>query len=753
MRNIRLLIVLTLFLVACLKAGAQQTLRGKVYDSDSHLPLVNASVVLSSEQGQWQTNTDTLGQFRFEEMDATRYVLELHYLGYETFRLAEVLLSSGKETVLQLELRQQANVLEGITVTAKRQRDLHPLSVRSISLDEIDRFPATFFDPARHMSAYAGIVAANEQGNHLSVRGNSPTSLAWYLEGVQIVNPNHLSNAGTFSDRASFGGGGINMLSAQLLDHSRFWSGAFPAEYGNVLGGVMDMRLRPGNRERKELTAQVGLLGIDLAAEGPLGSGKDASYLVNYRYSTLGLLSAMGVTLGDEDIRFQDLAFHIHLPEGKKGGRWSLFGMGGRFSNQFEDSTDVSVFTGPKETSFVGEMGALGVRYQRSLNERARLESSIVWSGLSNERREERETNLFPRKRYLLSFDRNTESRLGLFSALDYRLSIRSRLRTGIRATAMNSSIENGFFPEADYHPRGLLLQPFGQVHIDLHRRLELVAGVHAQFFSFGSDFALEPRASLSWKFASNQRISFASGMHSQLQTPVMYARYGALDFTRALHTVLGYQWQLTKALNFQVELYYQHLYRVPSSPNDIYSAINLIENYWPSTIAMQNIGQGNNYGIELSLQRYQVKGWYFLANTTLFRSNFRAGDGVLRLTRFDARFAGNLVLGKEFAWSRKEKARSFGLSLRSVYVGGQPKGAAPFDRPDAARHPAMYRIDVRIYGKWQPAGRTHLLAIDLINTNNRVLGVADVFHEFSPTTPLRVQTGLVPLLSYRINF
>ena len=82
--------------------------------------------------------------------------------------------------------------------------------------------------------------------------------------------------------------------------------------------------MRKGNEEQREYTAQIGLIGIDLAAEGPFHKDYAASYLVNYRYSTLGLLSQMGVQLGDEEVAFQDLSFNVSLPT-KKFGNLTIF--------------------------------------------------------------------------------------------------------------------------------------------------------------------------------------------------------------------------------------------------------------------------------------------------------------------------------------------------------------------------------------------------------------------------------------------
>ena len=59
-------------------------------------------------------------------------------------------------------------------------------------------------------------------------------------------------------------------MSVNMLSNSDFFTGAFPAEYGNATSGVFDLKLRKGNHEKREYSVQVGVLGADIAAEGPV---------------------------------------------------------------------------------------------------------------------------------------------------------------------------------------------------------------------------------------------------------------------------------------------------------------------------------------------------------------------------------------------------------------------------------------------------------------------------------------------------
>ena len=318
-----------------------QTIRGMVQDNH-HQPLEGVTIYLPKlKKG---TTTDEAGKFRLEEIPVGRYEMQISYVGFETILLSEILVQSGKEKVMDIFLKKAMSEIQEIVVKSNvRELQRSALAPEILTIEETLRMPSTFYDPARLTFTYAGVANTNDQANNMTIRGSTPNSMSWRLEGVEIVNPNHLTGAGTFADRTTQNGGGVNILSAQMLGTSTFYKGAFPASYGNVLSGIMDMSLRKGNNEQMEFTGQIGLIGIDIAAEGPLDKEKGSSYLANYRYSTLGLLSAMGVNLGDEVISFQDLSLHLNFPL-KNGGDLSFFAIGGASKNTFE---------GPREDSLI----------------------------------------------------------------------------------------------------------------------------------------------------------------------------------------------------------------------------------------------------------------------------------------------------------------------------------------------------------------------------------------------------------------
>jgi hypothetical protein len=196
-----------------------------------------------------------------------RVKLRVTSMGYEDLLLHEVTVTAGKEVVLNLGLTERLTKLDEVTVTYRRRDDqrvanneMATVSARPFAPVEANRYAGSLGDPARMAQNFAGVGSANDTRNDIVVRGNSPASLLWRLEGVNLPNPNHFGAQGTT-------GGPVSLLNNNLLAKSDFLTGAFPAEYANALGSVFDLRLRQGNDERREFLGQVGFNGLEVGAE------------------------------------------------------------------------------------------------------------------------------------------------------------------------------------------------------------------------------------------------------------------------------------------------------------------------------------------------------------------------------------------------------------------------------------------------------------------------------------------------------
>ncbi|MBN2682283.1 MAG: carboxypeptidase-like regulatory domain-containing protein, partial [Bacteroidales bacterium] len=251
-----------------------QTIRGKVVDKHSQNPLPGAQIVLLNSEPLKGTVSDGNGDFIIKEVAVGRHNLQVSFLGYCTIKLNNVSLSSGKELILNIELEEQVITTETVEIKANRRKDetinkMAVVSARSFSVEETERFAGSLGDPSRMVANYAGVMSVSDSRNDIVIRGNSPAGLLWRLEEIEIPNPNHFGAAGTT-------GGPVSMLNNNLLTNSDFFTGAFPAEYGNAMSGVFDLKMRAGNNQQSEYLGQIGFNGFELGAEGPFKKGNQS---------------------------------------------------------------------------------------------------------------------------------------------------------------------------------------------------------------------------------------------------------------------------------------------------------------------------------------------------------------------------------------------------------------------------------------------------------------------------------------------
>ncbi|GAB3011068.1 carboxypeptidase-like regulatory domain-containing protein [Spirosoma pulveris] len=766
-----------------------QTIRGTVVDQSLQTPLPGATVTLLTSSPMKGTSTDASGQFRLTQVPVGRQTLQISVVGYKTATLQNITIDAGKELVLPISLEEAVSQLSEITVKPTLDKDkplneMAAVSARTFSVEETQKFAAAVNDPARMATAYAGVVGADDGGNSIVIRGNAPNGLLWRMEGVEIPNPNHFANLGA-------AGGGISILSAQLLTNSDFLTGAFPAEYGNALSGVFDLRLRRGNNTKREYTIQAGVLGLDVAAEGPFSKGYGGSYLMNYRYSTLGLISKLGIDIGTGDRVFQDLSFNVYLPT-RKAGAFTLFGFGGLSSSKINALTDSTKWTSAYESyneNFRANTGAIGLTHTLPLGRKALLKTILLASGYENRYQSSR---LEPAFDYAPS-QRNDESFLTqkriLSTTLTYKLNPRQTFRAGLIGTQLQYDLSQKSW-EADQQrlltrirvtDQTSTVQAFGQWNYRLSEQLTINAGLHYLHLALNGTSVFEPRGSVRWAFSPDKSISLGYGLHSQLQNPATYfvlpttpsenmASNRNLGFSRSHHYVLAYDQRLNSRrdappLRLKVETYYQHLFNIPvsASQHDAFSIINLFDGLTDRSLA--NTGLGRNYGLELTLEQFLIQAasgnsLYFLLSSSLYNSEYQGSDQIWRSTRWNGRHAQSLLVGKEWV----SGANVFGVNLKMSYYGGYRY--TPVDVAESKRlgetvfvdtqsytrqFPDYLRPDLRLSWKKNRPRSTRTLSLDLQNFINRRNIFSYYFDPASGLVRTNYANGLIPVLSYRV--
>lgn len=758
-----------------------QTVRGRVLDRDARIPLPGANVIVLETDPLIGTTTDGDGRFVLPDVPLGRQAIQVSFIGYAPVILPEVLVTSGKEVVLDVALKEQILTGQEIVVVPEVRKD-QPLndqalvSARSFSVEETRRYAGGLDDPARMASAFAGVTTSVGLGdNALIIRGNAPRGVLWRLEGVEIPNPNH------FAGLSVVGGGGLTLFSSQLLDDSDFFTGAFPAEYGNALAGVFDMHFRTGNPNRREHTFQVGIVGIDVASEGPFVRGRPATYLFNYRYSTLALLMPLLPT--DSDVlRYQDLSFKVDVPT-RRAGRFEAWGIGGIDGQTMEEEPDSAKWEyelwDRLHVDLELGVGAAGLTHTLPVGRRSYLRSSVAASLNRTILEQERLSDDLVLEDNL--FIHNTTGRVIAGSFLNHRFGARHVNRTGFTAQQLFYDLDLRVAPDdeppvvtvAQGTGSSLLLEAYSQSTVDVSSRLAVNAGLHAQHFALTGRTALEPRAGLRWAFVPGQAFSFGYGLHSQIEDLRLYfvEPPGArdvrtpnreLDFAKAHHGVAGYDRRLGEASRLKLEAYYQYLFDVPVIPDSSYSMINFQQD-WSFNEVLVNDGAGENYGVELTVERFLKDGFYYLVTGSLFRSRYRGGDGVWRRTRYDQGYAANALFGREFTLG--DRNNLLGLNGRLAFVGGQRR--SPVDvagslareevvyderRAFTVREPGVFLLDLTLTYRRNHRRYADVWALQVKN----VLVAKDVYLDYNFATDRveEVREGFpVPMLSYKVEF
>ncbi|MCY7359648.1 MAG: TonB-dependent receptor [Rudanella sp.] len=772
-------------------AQTTQTLRGRVVEQGTQQPIVGGAIALNGST--LGTLTDAEGYFRLPLVPLGRQTVVVSALGYEPQTVADLDISSGKEVVLTIQLVEQATQLKEVTVRYNREQDplvtnspIATLSAWSFNVEETKRYAGSLGDPSRMAANFAGVVANNDSRNDIIVRGNSPLGLVWQLEGMNIPNPNHYGS--TYNT-----GGVVSMLNNNVLAKSDFFTSAFPANYGNGVSGVFDLRLREGNNERREYLAQLGFNGFELGAEGPLRAtqkkpaGRRASYLINYRYTALGLLRNLGVQIGTTSPPlYQDVNLKLSFPL-RDGQKITIFGLGGisqiNLLGKDVDTTRTDFYGRVDQNIYPEFRTAIGgVTYEARLS--ARTFAKVV-AGVTYANQLYREDSIAinePRRPAFLVTDATfTSLKYALVADLTHKINARNSLFLGgmvdysqteiFRRKAVSPTTQRIW---ANFDEALVLTQTYLNWRWRASNQLTINSGLHLQYLNINQQAVVEPRVGVSYRVGERAEWTLGYGLHHQTQGAYTYfvldpagnATNRSLRFSRSHHVVAGYKTGLGQRMSLKIETYYQALDQIPVHPYPSpFSLLNEGSGAAPiDQFSLINAGTGRNYGLDLTLERPLQQGLYILVTGSLFNSNYRGSDGVWRNTAFNTNYVLNLLGGRE--WKLKRPGSSFALNIRFTTTGGRyftPLNLAASRRAGepvedlrysfAERQPAYLRLDLKAAYK-RSFRRTALeLALDLQNATNNQNVFRQGYNRTNNLLSTEYQQGFFPVPTIRFTF
>lgn len=783
------LTILLIFLITVSFAQFKQNIRGVIIDKTSKITLPGANVSIVVNDKTLGVISNENGEFNLFNVPIGRYDLSISYMGYEPYIIRNIDLNSGKEKIITAELTEKVVNVKEIVVTALKngetQNKMAALSARSFSVKETERYAGSLGDPSRMASNFAGVITANDSRNDIIIRGNSPQGLLWRLEGINIPNPNHFGALGST-------GGPVSMLNNNVLANSDFFTGAFPAEYGNALSGVFDLRMRNGNNQKHEFTGQVGFNGFELGAEGPISKKTGSSYMINYRYSVLSLMNLLGFDVAAGAVpEYQDLTLKLNLPT-KKLGTFSIFSIGGLSSIEFAENDEEggNTFNTMARTKNGSEMGVVGITNRFFPNRHSNIFTSaaISYQGVSTQI--DSTFDIAPDKRFY--GEGNKEIRLSASTKYTLKLNSKNTIKAGatfesfrvnyadsVSGEAFNPPLYGQYIKQLNTEESGLnLIQGFGEWQHHFTNRLTLYGGLYSQYFLYNSTYSIDPRASLSYKVSESGKVSVAYGKHSQMQALYIllteaYDRDNEtyektninLEFSEAHHLVVGYDQFLAKNLKLKVEAYYQHLYDIPIKKESSYfSMVNAGSSFHQDREEdLVNGGLARNYGTEFTLEKYLDNNYYFLFTTSLFESKYLPSDNVWRNTEFNTNYVVNALGGYEIPINDK---MAIDMNFRMISAGGKrnlfidleksiAKNEAVYDDSKAysQREKNYFRLDARISFKMNGKKTTQEWALDITNLSNQKNVYTSFYSSSKKAIDYVYQQGMFPMMLYRINF
>ncbi|MBT3243817.1 MAG: TonB-dependent receptor [Bacteroidetes bacterium] len=791
-------LLLSIFCVITVHAQNSQNVRGTVIDKFTKSPLIGATVYVSNTDPVIGTITDENGQFVLKKVPLGRAEIQCTYVGYDSYSSGNFIITSAKEVVITIELIEGIEI-DGVQISAIRDvneplNELAYVSARSFSVEETERVPVALNDVSKMAQSYPG----TQQGrldieNDIIVRGNTSFGMIWRLEGLDIPSPNHYARPGS-------SGGGISILSAQLMSRSDFYTGGMPAEFGNTISAAFDIHLKNGNTKKYENRFRLNLIGIDYSMEGPIKKDR-SSFIFNARYSMLGVMNYMGFHPAGENAfnEFYDFSFNLYFDNPENNSKWNIFGLAGNSLEIYnpyypaEDRKD-DVWWHSQIEYFSSKTATFGAIYTKTHNSSTFSKFAIAATTSFIDRYND--TLDYDDVPYRYREDHTNENRLYSTYVFSKRFSPLFRIKAGVIANLISYDFFQMHQPRritadalasrfwgTETEGSGLTqtAQAYAQGIYNVTEKFTLSGGFHVLTLTQNMTASIDPRLSAKYQFNRKHRLSLALGKYSQhLPLPAFsYVHQDSLPdgsigtsmpnadlkMLYSNHAILAYQYSTDDKLKIQAEVYVQDLHNLPISPNpdDLYCFMNTNSEFPAFTVVSE--GRGLNYGVDLAIEKMTAKSFYFLVTGSLFAAKYKPLNEQWYHNRYSSLLVSAFTAGKEFDFGQ---GRVLQLGARLIYNGGyryttldeaKSVEAGYFVGVEGAynqsRMPAYWRIDTRVAYRFSRPKWAMNISLDIQNVTNHKNANGVWYNGNINEIAYRYHPGnaLIPMVNFAVDF
>jgi hypothetical protein len=702
-------------------------IRGKVYNELNNEPIPFANVVIQGTTTG--TTTDLDGNFEIKDLTPNLYNIVVSYLGFENKLIAEVQVSNARPAFLNIGLTESSKQLEVVEIKANpfQRTEESPLSTKNIGTNEIQRYPGGNRDISRVIQALPGVASTVAFRNDIIIRGGAPNENRFYVDDIEVPVINHFSTQGA-------SGGPVGIFNVDLIKGVDFYSGAFPANRGNMLSSLLSFSFIEGRTDRWAGRFTLGASEVALSAEGP--TSKRSSLVVSVRRSYLQLLfKALGLpflpTYNDFTLK--------HTLKFKNNSDLTIIGIGAydQFNlnlsrNETEDqrfllevlpvNTQWNYTAGARYRYFTKNGTILLVGSRNHLNNRAFKFRNNDESNPNNKLLDYISDEIENKFRF-----EHTLRKAGfkinygvLYEFATYKNETFTKVSTpnGIVTVDYNSTInfnKYGFFSQVSK-------AFFGE-------RWTLSAGVRADGIDYTAETAnplkqLSPRISSSFSITDFLTWNANAGLYYQLppyttlgfrdNNGSLVNQNNGITYISCAHYVTGLQFNTKKNSQFSIEGFYKDYGNYPFLLRDSLSLANLGGDF--GVVGDEPaipLSDGRSYGLELFFQQKLFKGFFGIVSFTFVRSEFTDKNNNYVPSAWDNQYLVSLTFGKKFN-------RNWEVGWRWRLLGGTPftpydvatsslrinwdinqSGLFNFNELNTLRGDVAHQLDFRVDKKW----------------------------------------------------
>lgn len=604
-------------------------IKGRIQDYETQKPLAGVTVAVLKTDLEVESNEN--GIYTFPEIPVGYYVVAFKFEGYYSDTRTDVIVRSGRNTFLNVEMLMAHKINEDVTVAAG-YFPTTPSKTGSqfqFNAEELRRDAASAGDVSRALHSVPGTLKSDEEYTDLIVRGGSPLENGYYVDNIFVPNVNHFPQAGA-------SGGTVSMLNMDFIKGLNVYTGGFDATYGNRLSSIIDIRYREGNRERINSQINLSAIGFSAQLEGPLFN-KKGSWMFSANKSYLDILQGL---MGEEGEvgNFYDIQGKITYDINASNSLSLLTIIG---VSKIEEDREYEAEVGEIYYDFEKyNVSTFGLTWRHLWGSKGYSDTSLSYSFIdsSQKRWNIADDDLHGYLKYRngwMTF-RNTNN---------LQLSAAHQLKFGIEAQNMTFTINDSY----DYVERRFSGSS-GAVFLDYvvypFENFSLSAGMRIDYVPLSERFHFSPRLSFSWMMSKRLSIHGAFGIFFQ-QMPLFLLKQHPenikLRDPKARHLVLGFKYLLRDDTLLSLEAYDKQYSNFPMCPDWGYYFI--MDDVGGRDTVFRNWGcltdKGKAYvrGVEFSIQKKLFNKLYGLINLTYYRTRFQDLTGTWRNRAYDNRY------------------------------------------------------------------------------------------------------------------